>query len=111
MSSEQKMNKDIDDKDESLRSMYAIPIRYQGLSGRITYGLRDTYFLDLNFGYTGSANFAKGDRFGFFPAVAVGWVPTGYDWVREKLPWLDFLKIRGPFDKYSFPLSDAIENW
>lgn len=38
------MNKDIDDKDESLRSMYAIPIRYQGLSGRITYGLRDTYF-------------------------------------------------------------------
>ena len=97
MSSEQKMNKDIDDKDESLRSMYAIPIRYQGLSGRITYGLRDTYFLDLNFGYTGSANFAKGDRFGFFPAVAVGWVPTGYDWVREKLPWLDFLKIRGSY--------------
>ena len=97
MSSEQKMNKDIDDKDESLRSMYAIPIRYQGLSGRITYGLRDTYFLDLNFGYTGSANFAKGDRFGFFPAVAVGWVPTGYDWVQEKLPWLDFLKIRGSY--------------
>ena len=97
MSSEQRMNKDIDDKDESLRSMYAIPIRYQGLSGRITYGLRDTYFLDLNFGYTGSANFAKGDRFGFFPAVAVGWVPTGYDWVREKLPWLDFLKIRGSY--------------
>ena len=37
MSSEQRMNKDIDEKDESLRSMYAIPIRYQGLSGRITY--------------------------------------------------------------------------
>lgn len=97
MSDEQTMNKDIDDKDESLRSMYAIPIRYQGLSGRVTYGFRDTYFMDLNFGYTGSANFAKGDRFGFFPAVAVGWVPTGYDWVREKMPWLNFLKIRGSF--------------
>ena len=97
MSDEQTMNKDIDGKDESLRSMYAIPIRYQGLSGRVTYGFRDTYFMDLNFGYTGSANFAKGDRFGFFPAVALGWVPTGYDWVREKMPWLNFLKIRGSF--------------
>lgn len=97
MSSEQKMNKDIDEKNESLRSMYAIPIRYQGLSGRITYGLRDTYFVDFNFGYTGSANFAKNERFGFFPAVAAGWVPTGYDWVREKLPWLNFLKIRGSY--------------
>lgn len=97
MSSEQKMNKDIDEKNESLRSMYAIPIRYQGLSGRITYGLRDTYFVDFNFGYTGSANFAKNERFGFFPAVAAGWVPTGYDWMREKLPWLNFLKIRGSY--------------
>jgi TonB-linked SusC/RagA family outer membrane protein len=97
MSSEQRMNKDIDGKSESLRSMYAIPIRYQGLSGRVTYGLRDTYFVDFNFGYTGSANFAKNERFGFFPAVAAGWVPTGYDWVREKLPWLNFLKIRGSY--------------
>lgn len=97
MSSEQKMNKDIDDKNESLRSMYAIPIRYQGLSGRVTYGLRDTYFVDFNFGYTGSANFAKSERFGFFPAAAIGWVPTGYDWVRETLPWLNFLKIRGSY--------------
>ena len=97
MSSEQKIDKDLNDKDPSLQSMYAIPIRYQGLSGRITYGLRDTYFLDLNFGYTGSANFAKENRFGFFPAMAAGWVPTGYEWVREKMPWLDFLKIRGSY--------------
>ena len=26
-----------------------------------------------------------------------GWVPTGYEWVREKMPWLDFLKIRGSY--------------
>ena len=97
MSSEQKIDKDLNDKDPSLQSMYAIPIRYQGLSGRITYGLRDTYFLDLNFGYTGSANFAKENRFGLFPAMAAGWVPTGYEWVREKMPWLDFLKIRGSY--------------
>lgn len=75
--------------------MHNIPKRYQGLSGRITYGFRDTYMIDMNFGYTGSENFQKGRRFGFFPSVALGWVPTNYDNVREKLPWLSFLKIRG----------------
>lgn len=72
-----------------------VPKRYQGLSGRLTYGFRDTYIIDLNFGYTGSENFQKGRRFGFFPSVALGWVPTNYDFVRETLPWLSFLKIRG----------------
>ena len=72
-----------------------VPKRYQGLSGRLTYGFRDTYMIDLNFGYTGSENFQKGRRFGFFPSVALGWVPTNYDFVRETLPWLSFLKIRG----------------
>lgn len=75
--------------------MHNIPKRYQGLSGRVTYGFRDTYLIDLNFGYTGSENFQKGRRFGFFPSVAIGWIPTNYEFVREKLPWLNFLKFRG----------------
>ena len=40
-------------------SMNAIPKRYQSLSGRFTYGFKDTYFLDLNFGLNGSAFFLK----------------------------------------------------
>lgn len=75
-------------------SMDAIPKRYQGLSGRITYGFRDTYFIDANFGYTGSENFQPGKQFGFFPSGAIGWVPTNYDFMRKTVPWLDFLKIR-----------------
>ncbi|MDR1172505.1 MAG: SusC/RagA family TonB-linked outer membrane protein, partial [Bacteroidales bacterium] len=34
-------------------SMAAIPKRYQGVSSRLTYGYRDTYMVDFNFGYTG----------------------------------------------------------
>lgn len=97
MSSQQRVNPDLDSKDESLRSMYAIPIRYQGLSGRVTYGFRDTYFIDGNFGYTGSENFEKGHRFGFFPSVAIGWVPTQYKFIQNNLPWLSFLKIRASY--------------
>ena len=78
-------------------SLKAIPRRYQGVSSRITYGLKDTYFLDVNFGYTGSENFQPGKQFGFFPSVSLGWVPSQYKFVQEKLPWLNFLKIRGSY--------------
>ena len=89
--SDEKATKDITD------SMSAIPKRYQGVSGRITYSFKDTYFIDANFGYTGSAQFEKGKRFGFFPSIAVGWVPTSYNWVNEAIPWLSFLKFRGSY--------------
>ena len=78
-------------------SMDAIPHRYQSLSGRLTYGLKDTYFLDLNFGYTGSENFQPGKQFGFFPAAAVAWVPTQYKFVQNNLKWLSFLKFRASY--------------
>ena len=68
-------------------SMNAIARRYQSLSGRFTYGFKDTYFLDVNFGLNGSENFQSGRQYGFFPAVAVGWVPTQYD----------FMKIRASY--------------
>lgn len=86
--SDEKNTRDITD------GMTAIPKRYQGLSGRLTYGFRDTYFLDANFGYTGSENFQPGKQFGFFPSGAVGWVPTNYEFMKRTAPWLDFLKIR-----------------
>ncbi|MDR0386258.1 MAG: TonB-dependent receptor [Prevotellaceae bacterium] len=78
-------------------SMSAIPKRYQGLSGRVTYALNDTYLLDVNFGYTGSENFQPGRRFGFFPSIALGWVPSQYRWISENLPWIGFFKIRGSY--------------
>jgi len=75
-------------------NLSAIPKRYMGISSRLTYGFMDTYMIDFNFGYTGSENFQPGKQFGFFPSVAVGWVPTSYQYVRENMPWADLFKIR-----------------
>ncbi len=75
-------------------NLNSIPIRYQGLSSRLTYGFRDIYMIDFNFGYTGSENFQPGRQFGFFPSIALGWVPTEYNWMKEALPWLNFFKVR-----------------
>ncbi|KAA6342738.1 TonB-dependent receptor SusC [termite gut metagenome] len=80
---------------DAANSLSAIPVRYQGISSRLTYGFRDTYLIDVNFGYTGSENFTPGKQYGFFPSIALGWIPTGYQWVKDSMEWLTFFKIRG----------------
>lgn len=77
--------------------IYSIPERRQNVSGRLSYGYRNTYFIDANFGYTGSSQFKKGERFGFFPSIALGWVPTGYEWIQENMPWMSYLKFRASY--------------
>jgi len=68
--------------------------RNQGLAGRFTYNYNMRYFFDFNFGYTGSENFAKGHRFGFFPAYSVAWNLTGEKFISNNFKWIDMFKIR-----------------
>ena len=71
-----------------------IPQRYQALSGRATYSFKDTYLIEGNVGYTGSENFKPGSQYGWFPAIAAGWIPTQYEWVKKNVPFFDYLKFR-----------------
>lgn len=80
-----------------LTDLSAIPKRYIGFSGRVTYSFKDTYMVEGNIGYTGSEAFEKGKKFGYFPAISLGWVPTQYKFMQEKLPIIDFLKFRGSY--------------
>lgn len=59
---------------DSQNSMYiSIPKGYVGLVARATYDWRHRYMVDVNMGYNGSENFAKGHRYGFFPSASIGW--------------------------------------
>lgn len=72
-----------------------LPSRKQGLVGRMTYGYGNRYFLEGNFGYTGSETFAKGYRYGFFPAVGVGYQISNEPFYPESLkPYINSLKMR-----------------
>ncbi|WP_421918878.1 SusC/RagA family TonB-linked outer membrane protein [Marinifilum sp.] len=51
-----------------------VPKKYVELAARVSYNYKHKYFLEGNFGYNGSENFAEDKRYGFFPAVSVGWV-------------------------------------
>jgi TonB-linked SusC/RagA family outer membrane protein len=76
-------------------NIYAsVPSRNQGLTGRSSYSFRDKYFAEFNFGYNGSENFVRGRRYGFFPAVAVGWVPTAEPFMSFLKPAIEYMKIR-----------------
>ena len=50
-----------------------LPFRKQGVVGRVNYGYDSRYFVEANFGYTGSETFASGHRFGFFPSVGLAY--------------------------------------
>ena len=67
-----------------------------GFVGRLTYNYADRYMAEVNVGYNGTEQFAEGHRFGLFPAVSVGWVPTLEPWY-PKNDFLSFLKLRASY--------------
>ena len=71
-----------------------LPFRSQGLAGRAAYTFDSRYVAELNFGYNGSENFAKGHRYGFFPSVALGWLLTEEPFMSPVKPYLSKLKFR-----------------
>ena len=79
--------------------MQGIDRRHQGLSGRFTYGWKYRYFVDFNFGYNGSENFATGHQFGFFPAYSVAWNIAEESFIKEKSPWINMFKVRYSYGK------------
>lgn len=73
----------------------ALPYRTQGIAGRFSYTFDRRYVGEFNFGYNGSENFAPGKRFGFFPAVAVGWIVSQEEFMQPISGIVSNLKIRG----------------
>jgi TonB-linked SusC/RagA family outer membrane protein len=76
-----------------------VPYRYTGLVGRITYNYDERYFGEVNMGYNGSENFAKGQRFGFFPSFSAGWMLTNEAFLKDRFENINFLKLRLSYGK------------
>lgn len=73
------------------------PYRHQGFAGRASYGFDRKYIGEFNFGYNGSENFAKGQRYGFFPSVALGWVASEEKFMEPIKDIISKLKFRGSY--------------
>ena len=66
----------------------------EALVGRATYDYSHKYLLEVNIGYTGSERFAPGNKFGFFPSGAFGWVISEERFFKEAVPFVSKLKVR-----------------
>lgn len=66
------------------------------MAGRLTYSFGQRYLLEATFGYNGSENFRSGHRFGFFPAIALGWTISNESFPTVKKT-VSTLKIRATY--------------
>lgn len=85
----------------------SIAVRHQGLSGQVAYNWGYRYFVNFNFGYTGSENFATNHRFGFFPAVSAAWNISEESFIKKNLKWVNMFKLRYSFGRAGNDVSDA----
>lgn len=66
---------------------------FQNISGRLHYTYNERYLAELSFGSTGSDNFAPGNRWGFYPAMGLGWILSKESFLaNNKL--VNYLKLR-----------------
>lgn len=75
---------------------YNTPSGLVGTSGRVTYDYDTRYMAEVNVAYNGTENFAKENRFGFFPAFSLGWVASNESFFPEN-NLVTFIKVRGSY--------------
>jgi len=80
-----------------------------GYVGRLRYAYNNKYFLEGNFRYDGSDNFAKDKRWGFFPSGAVAWVVSEEEFMKPLLDTgiVNFVKIRSSYGQVG--LEDGVD--
>ncbi|WP_240475248.1 SusC/RagA family TonB-linked outer membrane protein [Flavobacterium reichenbachii] len=71
--------------------------KHQGIAGRTSYTFDRKYIGEFNFGYNGSENFAKGNRYGFFPSVAMGWIASEEKFMEPFKDVFNKIKFRGSY--------------
>ncbi len=62
---------------------------------RLQYDYLGKYLFEANVRYDGSSRFDKGNKYGLFPSFSFGWRVSEEQFVKEGLPWIYNLKLRG----------------
>lgn len=71
----------------------------QNYFGRLSYGFKDRYLAEFTLRYDGSQNFASSTRWGWFPGVSLGWRISEEDFFKERVKFMDELKIKASWGK------------
>ncbi|WP_345952847.1 TonB-dependent receptor [Mucilaginibacter sp. PAMB04168] len=76
-----------------------LPSYVQGISGKLSYNYQEKYLLDVALAYNGSLAYPKNNRYGFFPAIGLGWNIKQEDFLKNTASWLNILKLRASYGK------------
>jgi TonB-linked SusC/RagA family outer membrane protein len=81
---------------QTSRSVLGDQSDYAGrnLLGRLSYSYDKKYMAEFSFSYHGTENYKSGRRFGFFPALSLGWTLSEEKFLSGNNS-VNFLKIRG----------------
>ena len=66
---------------------------YVNFAGRLNYNFDKRYVAEIVASYMGTNNYARGKRFGVFPAASVAWVMSNEPFMKS-VSCIDFLKLR-----------------
>ena len=76
--------------------------------GRVNYDYLSKYLLEFVWRYDGSYIFPADKRWGFFPGFSVGWVLSEENFLKNRLTFLNYFKIRGSWGQTG---NDRISNF
>ncbi|WP_169304352.1 SusC/RagA family TonB-linked outer membrane protein [Pedobacter frigoris] len=74
-----------------------LPYNYNLIGTRANYAYKNKYLAELAISYSGHNMYAPGNRYGFFPAVGLGWVLSEERFMENAKVWLNNFKIRGTY--------------
>ncbi len=74
-----------------------IPQNFQGFTLRSGYNYQEKYLVDLTLAYNGSDRFQADQRYGFFPAVSMGYNLAQEQFFQERFGFVDLFKLRGSY--------------
>ncbi|SEM41519.1 TonB-linked outer membrane protein, SusC/RagA family [bacterium A37T11] len=76
---------------------YTSSNRYLSYGAIANYSYKNKYIAQASASYMGNDNYAKGNRFGFFPGLSLGWLASEEDWLKGHD--LQLLKLRASYGR------------
>ncbi|WP_319510281.1 TonB-dependent receptor [uncultured Draconibacterium sp.] len=82
---------------QSRTSKSNVPANFEGYTAKVSYNYRDKYLIDFNGAYNGTDRFGSDNRFGFFPAVGVGYAISEEPFFKDAFSNVQLFKIRASY--------------